>query len=224
MPQNQIAMYWKNKLEGLESSSTEDWEKDALWNQLNRRINKRRFKRTLLNGSIVLATCALLLGGLVWSSKDKQLAFPISNIIYKPTDTKKPAFSKKAFQKEEEIFKNETRKVNKNAVGKKPVQKKENTSPIIYFEETEKQNLEIPYEENKVNTATTADSAVASTSPLRKLRVVHINELGKPAKESPRIARTSQGSVKDRDKKSTSDFFSKNFDDNILKIKISPHN
>ena len=217
-------MYWKDKLEGLDSLSHEDWDKDVLWDQLAVRINYKRSNRKLYRGLIAVAACLLLLTGLIWISTDKQDASPVSYILYKPIDTKKTEYTESFFRKEEVTLNKEKKEIRNNVVGNNIVDKKELIEPIPSTEETETMSEESTNEKDNISSPTIADSTVASKSPQRKLRVVHINEVGKPVIESIKIARVSQ-SINDRSTHRTAPvYFSDNSDDNIFKINLFPNN
>ena len=218
-------MHWKDKLERLSSLPDEYLDKDVLWNQLNGRINKKRFGGKLLNGLIAITGGLLLITGLVWISSDRKAIATSSYTIYKPGDTKKPVYIESVFPKEKlGLNKNKKKQVINNVDGNTMVEKIGISEPTPSTEETETINNETPKEKDNISSTIPTDSTVASINPQKKLRVVHINEVGKPVIENIKIARASQ-SINDRfTNKAAPAYFSNNSDDNIFKINLFPHN
>jgi hypothetical protein len=215
-------MYWKDKLEGLNNLSHENWDTNSLWEKLDNRIHKRRLSRKFLIGLVVGTACLVLVAGLIWISGNKKHVELYSNRIYQPVDTKKSAPVAIGVEKDVNGSKKQSPRPN-NTAASQIIAPKENLVFPVITEKMEEQTTEQKKEEINSGTALVTDSVVATSRPLQNLRVVHINELGKPARENIKIARASRSVHEGYSKKALSDFFSNNSDDNIFKIELSSH-
>jgi len=190
--------HWKSKLEELESLLGETFNKDAAWEKLHERMQgKHRNKKALWYWSA--AACllsAIMISWLFLTNKNETILVK-NNPVPKQTQSalphllnqnktdraivisslsnekKSPPLSVEKSNKINSVFKHDILQL-------KPVGNKEEKEEFI----TQKITI------NAALPVTTAISIVATIPEKKKLKVVHINELGDPVTESPNIARS----------------------------------
>jgi hypothetical protein len=189
--------HWKNKLQDVESLSGETFNKEAAWEKLHERMQgKSRNKKAVWYWAA--AACLLLALIIPWlfvankkeselvknNSVQKQIQPSSSHLlpaINKQTtavissqsnEKKLPALSIEKSNKINSL-------VNHNKIPLKIVRDKKEKEEFITQKITN----------NAVVPVNTAISIVALLPEKKKLKVVHINELGDPVAEAPIIAR-----------------------------------
>jgi hypothetical protein len=186
--------HWKNKLEELDSFPGETFNKEAAWEKLHGRIQESREKNTVWYWAA--AACLLLAVFSPWffadkkehelvkkNSVQKQTQLPSSHLSAKSNIDTVAALYSLSTEKKLPAFSVEKRnKINS------PVNHK--ITPVeTVTGETGKEDMVQKITNNAVVPVSTTISIVAILPEKKKLKVVHINELGDPVAETPNIAR-----------------------------------
>lgn len=215
---------WKSRLDELDSLP-EPWDKTTAWDKLEKRLQAKRRNPRIFWYWAAAASLIFVLALQLFETREK------NQIANKPATAKKsnvhaskpvPVITKE--NREQPPL--ASRRATKNAVKTKspevaviapPVMK-----PVVTPDSLLANNsLTEKNEDNKK--MDTAETIIAHQPAPRPLRVVHINELGKPVEEKKNLAQVRRNSLgsgfvqKDMFIRTTSN-------DDILKIKLSPNN
>ncbi|MEO6218802.1 MAG: hypothetical protein ABIO81_00135 [Ginsengibacter sp.] len=190
--------HWKLKLEDLESLQDDPFNKEASWGKLHNRLqNKSSYKKVMWYWAA--AACLLLATLTQWLLSNKKENALIKNDlrqqqIQSPLSPSMPA-NKDSFTVIPLI----------PAKKKSPVNPAENDNKIITtidhkiltfqnvaIKKDEEQSLEPGIINNIITPADPQVNIVAIIPEKKKLRIVHINELGDPVKEFPALAHKTE--------------------------------
>jgi hypothetical protein len=190
-PNNNIN--WKNKLEELESSAGEVFNKEASWEKLYPRLHSKPNNKKIIWYWIAAACLFFALFISFFLSNKKE------NMLVKNNLTEKKINS--SSQHAPMIFKDTPPVISSlSSENKKPFHSINEVITRVNHKTISTEIVQNKREENITreitNTAAmpvdTAISIVANLPEKKKLKVVHINELGDPVPESPNIARYSE--------------------------------
>ncbi len=189
--------HWKSKLEGLENLPGEAFNKEELWDNLHGRLHKKNANKKLI-WLYAAAACLLIALLLSWFFTNKKEDVLVKNSVRKNQDQKSNSAQSASIKKNAvEIIPSIA--VEKISITKKVEQEKiitaidHKTLPIESV--AAKQDEEKFIEPKIINAATTIDSQINIAVVIpgkKKLRVVHINELGDPLEELPAMARKTE--------------------------------
>src|SRR5688500_743420 len=211
-------MHWKNKLEELDNLPGETWDKDVAWEKLHQRVEGKPRNKKIIYRYALIAACLVFILPLYWivQNKSEKIVVPV----------KLETMNK--FTPRSGRVKNKKDSISVNACPKKRTTNKiDKVKNKIVLPDTlvnEKSNPDSIHltEENQIISPADTTAVLIVKNPL-KLKVVHINELGKPVAEKIKLAHTPK-SFQSRYEERVSNFYSNNTDDNIFRIKLSPHN
>jgi len=216
-------MHWKNKLEELDNLPGETWDKDVAWEKLHQRVEGKPRNKKIIYRYALIAACLVFLLSLYWivGNKSEKKALPAKL----ETITKLNPAS--------DAVKNKENSISVSTPKKRTANKIDNIkNKLIYKDKivlldtmiNEKSNPDSIHltEENQFISSADTTAVLIVKNPV-KLKVVHINELGKPVAEKIKLAHTPK-SFQSRYEERVSNFYSNNTDDNIFRIKLSPHN
>ncbi|MEO7960622.1 MAG: hypothetical protein ABIR19_03690 [Ginsengibacter sp.] len=184
--------HWKSKLDDLESLPGEIFNKDALWDRLHIRMQQKHGnKKAAWYWAAAACLLTALLIPLLFSKKNGNTIVksnPAQQTIQTPATNVLPEGKKDSFGFITTIA----------AENKKPANLFENTEKMIAPANHKVLTFEnVPVKKNKeelvepvvikeaVEPLGTNSNAVALVPGKKKLRVVHINELGEPADKPP---------------------------------------
>lgn len=225
--------HWKNKLDELDHLPGEPvHDKASSWKKLHDRIREKPHHNRMI-WYWAAAACVILIGGIQWimvNQKDDKLV----------NDTRKyeskQSSNKSVIVKEDPVVDPTNIIIENNQKAPVTVKNKtrhRNLTDTVLTDELVVTTLDTIKEQSPeimVNTMKPADtiSIVAGTSVKKKLRVVHINELGNPEKDEMRFAGNTPSpafQTKFINQDGLSSFsLSRNSSDNLVKIKLSPSN
>ena len=191
--------HWKNKLEDVEALPGETFNKEAAWEKLHNRLQKKPGNKKVL-WYWAAAACLLLALIIPWIflagkkeslvEKDnlvqKQIHPPSSQFLTEDNKNASPVISTQTTEKKLAAL-----SVEKSIKINSPL----NYNKKIQFEITrDKKEMEESIAQKITNNARvqvdTAISIVAILPEKKKLKVVHINELGDPIMETPNITKS----------------------------------
>ena len=212
-------MHWKNKLGELDHLPGETWDKDVAWENLHQRVEGKPRNKKIIYRYALIAACLVFVLPLYWIVQNKSEKIVIPTKL--ETMHKFNPASGAVKNKEDSISvsastgKRTTNKIDK--VKNKLLYKNKILLPdTLIVEKSNPDSIHLTEENQIIYTADT--TAVLIVKNPVKLKVVHINELGKPIVEKIKLAHTPKSF------QSVSNFYSNNSDDNIFRIKLSPHN
>lgn len=228
--------HWKNKLDELDNLPSEPlMGKMAAWEKLHTRLrHKPRVRKTTWYWTA--AACVLISAGLAWFYTSERVSNAATGknqyqtvksvndtaMVNKATvrvDTPRTTFTTRNTQQPHTVLKHKKNQVfiNDVVIGK----------PDLPYRNIPMESLP----ENVVDTNTPPDTLQAELTkaiPARKkLRVIHINELGKGMEQELQYVKTASPTViQGKYLKDDLPAFSlgKNASDNFIKIKLSPSN
>ncbi|MDQ6762855.1 MAG: hypothetical protein M3015_09550 [Bacteroidota bacterium] len=187
--------HWKSKLESLENLPGETFNKDAAWDKLHGREHKKR-----TNGKAVwywaAAACLLIALFIPWfiSKKNENTLVknsPLTQESNSAVTVLLPSNNKDSGSVLSSVaIENKRPPGNAEINGKIifPARRKIVTVQNTAIKKEREEFREIPIINSSVTPLDTQVSIVAIVPEKRKLRVVHINELGDPVEELPAIA------------------------------------
>jgi hypothetical protein len=188
--------HWKNKLEEIDSFPGEIFNKEAAWEKLHGRIQEEsREKNTVWYWGA--AACLLLAVLSPWffvakkehelvkkNSVQKQTQLPSSHLSAKSNIDTVAALSLLSTEKKLPAF-----SVEKSNKIKSHVNHKITPVETVTGKTGKEEDMVQKITNNAVVPVSTTISIVAILPEKKKLKVVHINELGDPVAETPNIAR-----------------------------------
>ncbi|HSQ44540.1 MAG TPA: hypothetical protein VLM16_06060 [Ginsengibacter sp.] len=191
-PNNDID--WKNKLGDLEGLAGEKFNKEAFWEKLHSRLQKKPKSKKII-WYWMAAACLFFALFISFFVSNK-----IGNVLVKDNLTEKKINS---------LSTRDNRKINRDTSSiiyslsvktKSPVTLTKERNKIISHkilsaEITQDKKEEIAIKEINTKAVMPVDttiSIVANLPEKKKLKVVHVNELGDPVSESPNIARYNE--------------------------------
>ena len=191
-PNNDID--WKNKLGDLEGLAGEKFNKEVSWEKLHSRLQKKPKNKKII-WYWMAAACLFLALFISFFVSNK-----IGNVLVKDNLTEKKINS---------LSTRDNRKINRDTSSiiytlsvktKSPVTLTKERNKIISHktlstEITQDKKEEIAIKEINTKAVMPVDttiSIVANLPEKKKLKVVHVNELGDPVSESPNIARYNE--------------------------------
>ncbi len=228
------SFHWKNKLDELDNLPGEPLnDKNASWQKLHNRLREKPGSGKMI-WYWLAAACVLIVAGILWlspSQNHNRIAERENYSVPEPGKTKseivqeETAVTTPRKPAEEKMKPTATGLIKRasSSVLKSPV-KNENEvrDPVIT-----KQLFPELIVDSRLPLDTTKTIATVMAPVSRKLRVVHINELTKPAEEMP-FARATSSAPLQRNLSDHNNFqtlsLSKNASDNLVKIKLSPSN
>ena len=192
--------HWKSKLDEMGSLPGETFNKEAAWEKLHERIQGKSANKSIV-WYWAAAACLLmaLIIPLLFLTNKKESVIVKNNPVKKQTQSAHPHLLNKNEtdraidisslsneKKSPPLSVEKSNKINSvfkhNILQLKPVRNKREKEEFI----TQKITI------NAALPVTTAISIVATIPEKKKLKVVHINELGDPVTESPNIARSRE--------------------------------
>ena len=217
-------MHWKNKLGELDNLPGETWDKDVAWEKLHQRVEGKPRNKKIIYRYALIAACLVFALPLYWivQNKSEKIVVPVKL----ETMTKFNPASGAVKNKEDSLSASTSlkkRTANKiDKVKNKLIYKDKIVLPDTLIDG--KSNLDSIHltKENQFISPADTTAVLIVKNPI-KLKVVHINELGKPIAEKIKLAHTPK-SFQSRYEERVSNFYSNNTDDNIFRIKLSPHN
>lgn len=182
---------WANRLEQLEQLPVAAWSKDAAWDTLYNRLQEKPRRRKAF-WYIPAAAClllAVLITWLMWPGKETA---PVTNASPQKTTVGRTA--QPVITKDINVNTNKTQAVVQ-AKQEKNISHKE--SKRIVTSQTVKYSLpvDIKAQEEPVVSMipsavpVTAPAIVITVAPKKKLKMVHLNEVGNPAEEEGKMAK-----------------------------------
>jgi hypothetical protein len=187
---------WKNKLEELESSAGEGFNKEASWDKLHIRLQTKQKKRKATWHWIAAACLLFALFIPLFLSNKKENVLVKNNVLQKKIDSSSSQYVP--------LINNGTPALTTSSTmeNKIPVHFSTNNDktigsindkiikPEIIRDKGDKEIIITQaIHNNAVTHVDTAISIVANLPEKKKLKVVHINELGEPVTDAPNIAR-----------------------------------
>jgi hypothetical protein len=188
--------HWKSKLDEMESLPGETFNKEAAWEKLHKRMQGKSANKSVV-WYWAAAACLLmaLIIPLLFLTNKKESVIVKNNSVEKQTqssshllppgdiDTSVIISSMSAVEKLPAQFSKENNKINSSinlkAIPVEAIAGK--TQKEEYITQKVSDNAAVPVD--------TAISIVANLPEKKKLKVVHINELGDPVTEIPNVAR-----------------------------------
>ena len=225
------SLHWKNKLDELDQLPGEQiQDKNASWRKLHDRLREKpRHKKTIWYWTA--AASVLLIAGLQWINthqKDIRIVNDKTQPVPENTSKKIEMVQADTVKNAKTIIVERTPEVPatvKNKSRSMPM-----SAPLLKNEPdsvTVKESL--PEIITTIDNRTSDTIAVVASLPVKKkLRVIHINDLGTPAEEKIQFngnasSTAFQGKLFNRDGFKTFSL-SKNASDDLVKIKLSPSN
>jgi hypothetical protein len=186
--------HWKNKLEELESLPGEIFNKEAAWGKLHTRLQPKA-KNKKINWYWIAAAClffALFISFFLSNRKENVLVK--NHVSQKKINSSSPSL----INKDTSVI--ITSSLNENKIAAHSINKIEKintaishkTIPAEIVQDKKEENISQEIKNNAVMPVDTATSIVTSLPEKKKLKVVHINELGIPVSEPPVMARNSE--------------------------------
>ena len=184
---------WRNKLHELKSIQGHGFNKETSWNKLHERLHSKSNNR---KGVWYWLAAACLFFALVISfflSNKKEKGLVKNNVVQKKTNMpfqNLPLINKDtsaviaSLPTENKMAVHAINKINTN------FNHKILSTEIVQNKKEENITRQLNY--NAVMPVDTAISIVTNLPQKKKLKVVHINELGDPVSESPNIARYNE--------------------------------
>ena len=227
------SFHWKNKLDALDHLPGEPvQDKTASWQKLHDRLREKPVRNKVILYWVAAASILFIVGGQwlmvdnkntkIVNAKEQRIPAPYSNstktIIVDPELSITDATVEKKHESPIATRKQPSHKALRNVI---LIENKILPAPDTTTEKLPDVSI------NSMKTVDT-NALVSFIPPKRKLRVVHINELGKPVEEEIQFARnnsspTFQSKVFNQDRFSGFTV-SRNSSDNLVKIKLSPSN
>jgi hypothetical protein len=188
------AFHWKNKLEELESLPGEIFNKEIVWEKLHARLQPKT-KNKKINWYWIAAAClffALCVSFFLSNKKE--------NVLVKNDVPQKKINSSSVPIINRDTSAIITSSLNENKIATHSINKIEKintainhkTIPIEIVQGKKEEGISQEIKNNAVMPVDTATSIVTNLPEKKKLKVVHINELGVPVTEPPVIARNSE--------------------------------
>jgi hypothetical protein len=187
---------WKQKLDSLGSLPGEEVrDKNALWEKLHERFDgKRRKKQSAWYWAAAACVAFALMISLFFSNRNNQQS---NTSIVKANQASKETFSAKVEKKDFAPVRNSAVAINKEKsqttsrqiVAKRIERNEENKLRLT--QSASSKNLLPGMQSNFITPMDTLSSLVIIQPETKKLKVVHINELGDPVETLPEIVRNS---------------------------------
>ena len=225
--------HWKNKLDELDHLPGETaLDKNGSWEKLHGRLGKNsRVKRI---GWYWLAAASVLIAmGVRWiivNQQENKIITKTQNIVAPKEPIKSEILNDKISPALSTpiAFTQGTRRVVPPSSRK---QRRQAIPNAIESKITVVKDSSISLPEINVKSSIVENTlfiTTVTTAPVKKkLRIIHINELGKTAEEEMQYARTSPPAFRTRSihqENPSGLSFSRNASDNVIKIKLSPSN
>ena len=186
--------HWKNKLEELENLPGESFNKEVVWEKLHARLQPKT-KSKKINWYWIAAAClffALFISFFLSNKKENVLVK--NNTPQKKINSSSPSLINKDTSVIIASSSNENKtpahSINKIEKINIAINHKKISNEIV--QDKGEENIPQKIKNNAVMPVDTATSIVANLPEKKKLKVVHINELGVPVSEPPIIARNSE--------------------------------
>jgi hypothetical protein len=221
-------MSWKERLDALEGLHEEGLDKNQAWERLHERLKKKPSAKNIFYWMAGIAACLLLLPGIKWFNVNEVKNDAVTIWLEKPLDKFKaveiPIIDARKNGSVNRPFTSELKSASNRSEKKISANHEVRISLKATGESEEGKSTTVPGAENVLTAPPDTIAVVVLEKSPKKLKVVHINELGSPAIEKIKLAKApvhlQSGFSDDR----TPDFFSNNANDNFFKIKLSPHN
>lgn len=190
-PNNNIN--WKNKLEELEGSAGDVFDKEASWEKLYSRLHSKPNNKKIIWYWAAAACLFFALFISFFFSNKKENVLVKNNLMQKKSNSSPRHVPM--------IYKETPPVISSLPSGnKKPVHSIKEIITLINYKtlpteivQNKKEEIIIPDINNKaVMPVNAAISVVANLPEKKKLKVIHINELGDPVPESPNVARYAE--------------------------------
>jgi len=179
---------WKNKLDELEGLAGEKFNKEASWEKLHNRLQSKSKNKKIIWYWLAAACLffALFISFFLPNKKENGLVQKKTNTPFQnvPLINKHTSVVISSLSTKNKMAVHAINKINTN------FNHKILSTEIVQNKKEEKITRELNY--NAVMHVDTAISIVANLPERKKLKVVHINELGDPVSESPNIARYNE--------------------------------
>jgi len=188
---------WKNKLDELESLAAEKFNKEASWEKLHALLESKSKNKKIIWYWLAAACLFFALFISFFLSNNKKTVLAKNNFVEKKINSSSAQHVPMINKNTSSVISSLSTK-NKIAVHSIKDIDKINTSinhKIIRTEivqNKKEENIMREFDNNAVIPVDTAISIVANLPQKKKLKVVHINELGDPVSESPNVARSSE--------------------------------
>ncbi len=191
LSENHNHINWKNKLDNMEESLL---NKNASWEKLDSRLRKksRRKKAVLYWAAAACLLPLVIISVMMIRNEDNH---PVS-VIVPDKSVVNPSLKEQEQDKKDTLAtiaiaspEKKIKPIRKSEIRENKVMANHNEKPLI----TGTPDMVL---ENKITAIapvvdSVAETSIAKTSVKKKLRVVHINELGEPVEISPDLARNS---------------------------------
>ena len=222
--------YWKNKLEALDNLPEETLNKPAMWAKLHERLQENRSRKKAVWYSAA-AACLILIFFISWLFiGNKETSLVENNRRQKPQGSSR---TPEKLTDSMVVISKQIQTDKKHLVINKAINKKRQIPATDHVAAddivvTGPNVIAVP--EPKYNSSYKPDTiAIIAALPVKKkLRVVHVNELGKPMEEQTEFVRNNLAPVFQTEPLAGNVFsrfiVTRNASDNILKIKLSPSN
>ena len=217
---------WKDNLESWDGLAEESLDKTAAWNKLHNRLQKKDNSKKVIRYWAAAASFIIMLfiGNIIHLKKE----LPIGSNSH-PTK-EKIWTSPQVIDSSPVILTPAITETKKTVVLK--VENKQHT-PLLSAEtipnfEVAKQDEEFPTIAPTISSEIPDTTAVVTVTAKKRLRVIHINELGKPIEDLNPFVKNNVISSNQKSplsgNTSSRITLTTNSSDNILKIKLSPTN
>ena len=186
--------HWKNKLEDLQSLPGEIFNKEAAWGKLHTRLQPRAKNKKITWYWIAAAFLFFTLCISFFFSNKKENVLVKNNVRQKKINSSSPLLVNKDTSViiTSSINENKTQAHSINKIGKINTAINHKTISDEISQNKKEENMTNEIKNNAVMPVDTAVYIAANLPEKKRLKVVHINELGIPVSEPSVIARNSE--------------------------------
>jgi hypothetical protein len=184
---------WRNKLDELKSIQGDGFNKETSWDKLHERLHSKSNNRERVWYWLAAACLFFALFISFFLSNEKENGLVQNNIQQKKTNI--PFQNAPLINKHTSVVVSSLSTENKmpvHAINKINTNINHKTLSTEIVQNKKEENVIREFTHNAVMPVDTAISIVANLPEKKKLKVVHINELGDPVSESPNIARNNE--------------------------------
>jgi len=187
-------MDWKNKLEEMESSPGEIFNKEASWDKLHIQLQPKQKKRKVIWYWLAAACLFFALFILFILSNKKENVLMKNTVLQNKIDSSYSNVpminddSSKIISSSSILNNKPSHFINNNDKTITAIHHKIIKQEIIHDKKDRESIITQEIDNNAVTPVATAINIVANLPEKKKLKVVHINELGEPVTEAPSMA------------------------------------
>lgn len=189
--------HWKNKLADLESLPGETFNKEAAWEKLHTRLQPKS-KNKKITWYWIAAACLFFAVCISFFLSNKKENVLVKNNVMQKKINSSSSQHLPPINKDTSIIITSSSNENKtpahsiNKVEKINTTINPKTIPTEIVQNKKEGSIAQEIKNNAIMPVDTATSIVTNLPEKKKLKVVHINELGVPVSEPPVIARNSE--------------------------------